>query len=207
MMKLHRLACALALGACVASPALSQGAPDAAAQNLRESAQRVDALLRAEEARLEAKLRQEQREASGKPEAPKAAAAPEDVFEVLAIYGTPGDMKMDLLVNGLPSFALQKGDPVRGWRVGEISVQTSCATLERDGKGTAKRKGAARKLTKSLCWDGHALASRLSPPPAPAAAAGATGTLPPLPPPVSSALPAGAPEPTAGVAPAQPAAN
>jgi len=215
----------------VLHPAWSQGVSDSAAQSLRESAQRVDALLKIEEARLESKARHDQRELVEQKDASKVSAPlpASDVFEVLAIYGTPNDLKLDLLVNGLPSFGLQKGDVVKGWRIADISAQSSCAHLikasasAKSSEAQTKRArtknvgsntgasvlSASSGASRSLCWDGTALAALLNPVPAPAPVATPLAPNMPLPPPppVSSALPPGATEPRATSFVARPHGN
>jgi len=204
----------------VLHPAWSQGVSDSAAQSLRESAQRVDALLKIEEARLESKVRRDQRDQAEQKDTPKISASfsMPDIFEVLAIYGTSNDLKLDLLINGLPKVGLQKGDVVKGWRVVDISVQSSCVNLvsvnakSLDAKAKADKTEVKRVRAKtapdnvsntsfSLCWNGTALEALPKSTPASAAAPQAPGMLPPpplpLPPLGSSALPPGAVEPRA----------
>ena len=195
----------------VLSPAWSQGISDSAAQGLRESAQRVDVLLKAEEARLESKARRDQPDQVGQKDTIRALTPASDTFEVLAIYGTPDALKVDLLVNGLPSFGLQIGDVIKGWRVADISAQSSCARLVKAGVSAklsdtqtrrvrAKSAGnsisstlSASSTSRSLCWNGTALSTLLNPVPAPASVAAPPAPNMPLPPPpVSSALPLGA---------------
>ncbi len=198
MMTPARLVAAWAAGMIVLSPAWSQGISDSAAQSLRESAQRVDVLLKAEEARLESKVRRDQPDQAGQKDTIRVSTSASDTFEVLAIYGTPDALKIDLLVNGLPSLGLQEGAVVKGWRVADISAQSSCVRFVKASASTKSlnARGSASSASRSFCWDGTALAIILSSEPdSDSVSAPPAPNMPLPPPPVSSVLPPGATEP------------